>query len=60
MIETVVSIVETAASSGEGAAVELLSMSYAEWLACALAAVPVADHPAIFGGNARRFYGLTS
>jgi L-fuconolactonase len=34
--------------------------SYAEWLACALAAVPAADHPAIFNGNARRFYGLTS
>lgn len=32
--------------------------AYADWLACALAAVSVADHPAVFGGNARRFYGL--
>lgn len=32
--------------------------AYADWLASALAAVPVADHPAVFGGNARRFYGL--
>ena len=34
--------------------------AYAEWLSFALAAVPVADHPAVFNGNARRFYGLTS
>ena len=32
--------------------------AYADWLACALAAVYVADHPAVFGGNARRFYSL--
>ena len=32
--------------------------AYADWLACALAAVSVADHLAIFDGNARRFYNL--
>jgi len=34
--------------------------TYAEWLACAFAAVPVADQPAVFSGNARRFYSLAS
>jgi L-fuconolactonase len=34
--------------------------TYPAWLACALAAVPVTDHTAVFSGNARRFYGLTS
>lgn len=34
--------------------------AYAAWLACARAAVPAADRAAVFGGNARRFYGLTS
>lgn len=32
--------------------------AYAAWLAAARAAVPVADHAAVFGGNASRFYGL--
>ena len=33
--------------------------SYEAWLACACAAVPSADHQAVFDGNARRFYGLS-
>ena len=32
--------------------------AYAAWLDFALAAVPAADHSAVFGGNACRFYGL--
>lgn len=34
----------------------LLAGDYAGWLACAERLVPQADHPAIFGGNARRLY----
>ena len=34
--------------------------TYAAWLACALAAVPVTDLAAVLSGNAQRFYGLTS
>jgi L-fuconolactonase len=29
---------------------------YASWLAMARAAIPAADHDAVFGRNARRFY----
>lgn len=31
---------------------------YSDWLACARAAVPATDQPAVFDDNARRFYGL--
>lgn len=37
---------------------ELVS-SYGEWLGMAKQLVPEAAHPAVFGGNAVRFYGLT-
>lgn len=37
----------------------LLRESYGEWYALARATIPVADHAAVFGDNARRIYRLT-
>ncbi|WP_068094261.1 amidohydrolase family protein [Novosphingobium rosa] len=37
-----------------------LRESYRDWLALARSAIPSAEHSAVFGGNARRIYGLPS
>jgi len=40
--------------------VSLLRSCYGGWLNVAHAAIPLDDHPAVFGGNAVRLYGLAS
>jgi L-fuconolactonase len=38
--------------------VATIAASYEAWLRAAQALIPAAEHPAVFGGNAARFYGL--